>query len=212
MSIDLQGALLTALLAYGAPLLGGVLLAGAVGAPIPGTLLLMAAGAFARQGYLPVYWAAGLSFVGAAAGDSLSYWIGRAAGSRLNPRLSRQASWGQAEAQFRRRGGAAVFLTRFLLTPLALPVNLIAGGSLYSFYRYVVWVILGEAVWVGLYMGLGWEFWDQWETISGLAADFGWALLGILAAGAGVILLLRWGRKKGPEPVQKNERPRLDEG
>ena len=49
---ELSGALLTALINQGQWLLASVLFLAALGVPLPATMLLLAAGAFARQGVL----------------------------------------------------------------------------------------------------------------------------------------------------------------
>ena len=45
--------LLTQIINYGAPILGVIVFIGALGAPFPGTLIVIAVGAFTRQGVLP---------------------------------------------------------------------------------------------------------------------------------------------------------------
>ena len=50
---ELNDLLLTGLLNHGSLLLGLVLFFAALGVPLPATMLLLAAGAFAQQGVLP---------------------------------------------------------------------------------------------------------------------------------------------------------------
>ena len=50
--IDLAGSLIPVILSNGAPVLGLLLLLGAMGVPVPTTLLVMASGAFVRQGIM----------------------------------------------------------------------------------------------------------------------------------------------------------------
>ncbi|MBK9714807.1 MAG: VTT domain-containing protein [Kouleothrix sp.] len=92
------------------------------------------------------------------------------------------------QATFERRGGLVVFLTRFMLTPLALPTNLIAGSSRYSYARFLALDALGELIWICVYVGLGYTFAGQWETISELAGSLSGALVGLvtLVVAAGI--------------------------
>lgn len=81
-----------------------------------------------------------------------------------------------------------MFSIRFLLTPWALPVNLLAGSTRYPWHRYMAAVLAGEVTWVALYGGLGYLFADQWESMSQLASDFVGLLLGLALTALGVML------------------------
>lgn len=178
--------LLTALLNHGALLLGTVLCLAALGVPIPASMLLIAAGAFAQQGVLDAPGAAMAGLAGAVLGDSGSYGLGRFGAAWLPARLLDSPAWTRSAALIARWGGWSVYLTRFLLTPIALPVNLLAGSTRYPIRRYLAAVVAGEATWVVLYGGAGYLFATQWEAISNLVADGVGLLVGVaLAAVAG---------------------------
>ena len=89
---------------------------------------------------------------------------------------------GDAEDWLKRRGGAGVFLSRWLLTPLGPVVNLTSGATRYPWPRFLLFDVLGEALWVVLYVWLGKLFSDRVQAMSDLLGDFTWALLGIAAA------------------------------
>ncbi len=182
---------LTGLITYGPPMLGLALLLGGLGLPLPGTLFLLATGAFIRQGVMD--WAAtlGLGLFGVILGDSASYAMGRFAGDRVQRRFNRSTAWQTAQETFARRGGTAIYLTRFLLTPLAIPTNLIAGGSRYAFWRFLSYDVAGEVTWIAVYGGLGYLVGSQWELIGQFVSDFSGLLVGLVALGAGVYLLVR---------------------
>ncbi|HLB46831.1 MAG TPA: hypothetical protein VJL59_07375, partial [Anaerolineales bacterium] len=99
--------------------------------------------------------------------------------------------WQDAQLSFDRRGGLAIFLTRFMLTPLAVPVNLIAGGSGYGLWRFLAYDVAGEVIWVVLFGGIGYIVGSQWELISQFVSDFSGLLVGLLILGVGVYFLLR---------------------
>jgi membrane protein DedA with SNARE-associated domain len=188
---ELTEAFLTAMLAYGPLALALALLIAALGIPLPATLLLLAAGAFARQGALDGAWAAGLGLLASVLGDSGGYCFGRCGGALVQRRVAGRTSWQRAQATFARRGSLAVLLTRFALTPLALPTNLIAGSTRYAFPRFLLFDVIGELVWVVLYGGLGYLFADRWEALSELAGNLTGALLGLFALATGGYLTFR---------------------
>jgi membrane protein DedA with SNARE-associated domain len=86
----------------------------------------------------------------------------------------------------------AVYLTRFLITALAVPTNLIAGGSGIQFRRFLLYDSLGELTWVILYGGLGYLFGSQWELVSDFISNFGGLILGVVVLGVGVWLGTKW--------------------
>ncbi len=188
---ELAGWLLTALINYGALALGVTLFLAALGVPLPASMLVIAAGAFAQQGVLGVPDAAAAALAGAVAGDSGSYGIGRFAGARIPSRVRASPAWARSVALFARWGLLGIYLTRFLLTPVALPVNLLAGSTRYPWPRYLAGVIAGEATWVALFGSTGYMFAQQWETISGLAADGVGLLAGMSLAAAAAYWLWR---------------------
>ncbi len=195
--LNLTDLFLTGMLTYGPLALGLALLLGALGIPVPGTLFVLAAGAFVRQGVLDLFTASGLGLLGAVLGDSASYAIGYFAKGWVERRFGQSTAWQKARNTFERRGGLAIYLTRFLLTPLALPTNLIAGGSGYSFWRFLAYDVAGEFTWIVLYGGLGYAFGSQWELINQFISDFSGLLVGLVALSAGIYFLARRRRRDG---------------
>ena len=82
----------------------------------------------------------------------------------------------------------AVFLTRWLFSALGPYINLAAGAARMPWTRFSIWAVLGEAVWVGLYVGLGYAFTGNLAAASSLAFN----LLGFMAAGAVALGLGLW--------------------
>lgn len=194
MSLSL-GLLVDQLLAlvavYGLGALGlGVFLA-ALGAPLPGTLFVIAAGAFVRQGVLDPAATAPCVLGCALLGDASGYGLGRLGRDAVERRFGGRRAWVRAQALLLRRGGLAVFFTRWLLTAFAAPVNLAAGGTGYPFGRFLAYALAGEGVWILLFGGLGYAFGSQWEAVADLAGDFSGLLVGLVALVAGLFLLFR---------------------
>ena len=175
------------LLTYGTPALALALFIGALGLPIPGTALLLAAGALARGGFVSapaVAVTTVLAVSAAALGDGTSYLLARRGFKSFLGRLEGNATRRRAERAIERYGIFAIFFSRFLVTPLALPTNLIAGGDRYPFGRFIAICLVGETVWVVLFGGLGYLFAQSWQEIGGIAGD-----LGLWLAGAAITAL-----------------------
>jgi membrane-associated protein len=177
---------LSALQGFGTPALALVIFVSCLGLPVPSTMLLLAAGAFARTGLLRVELVTPLVLLAAVIGDSCSYLMGRRIGTVLTRRLQGSLSWSRVEHTFDRWGVWAIPLTRFLLTPLALPTNLIAGGGRFPFRRFVVLCFLGEAVWVLLFVSLGYLFASSWQIVGAFAGDLSGWLVGFALTALGV--------------------------
>lgn len=198
--------LLTQVINYGAPLFGLILFMGALGIPVPASILLIAAGAFSQQGALDLYSTASFGLLGAVAGDALSFGMGFYAKHWVDRRFGESTAWRSAQHSFASRAGWAVYLTRFLITALAIPTNLIAGGSGFRFKSFMVYDIAGEITWITLYGGLGYWFGSEWELVSNFINNCGGLLLGVLILVAGIVLAIRWSRSSAGQ-TRKNEQP-----
>lgn len=188
---DLSDTLLSWTVIYGPSMLFVALFLGAIGIPLPATFLVLAAGAFVRQGVLDPSGAIILSLFGAALGDITSYGMGRFARGPIIRRFGQAATWQKAELNLRQRGAIAVYLTRWLLTPLAIPTNLVAGSTGYPFVRFGMYILAGELTWLMLFGGIGYAFSSQWEAVSEFISNFSGVLVGIVLLGLGGYFLFR---------------------
>jgi membrane-associated protein len=178
--------LLTLVINYGSPFIALVIFLGALGFPVGASVLVIAAGAFVEQGILTWHSAALLGLLGAVLGDALCFGLGYIARDRVNARFGNSPTWNSARETFTKRAGLAIYLTRFMVTSLAIPTNLIAGGSGIRFRRFMTWDILGEIPWILLYGGLGFWFGSQWEILSNFISNFGGLLLGLALLSIGI--------------------------
>jgi len=190
--------LLTQVINYGAPFFGVMLFLGALGLPVGASIFLIAAGAFSQQEILNWLPASLLGLLGAVCGDALSFGMGHYAKDWVDKRFGGSPTWKSARDAFDSRAGTAVYLTRFLITALAIPTNLIAGGAGMRFRRFMTYDILGEITWIILYGGLGYWFGSEWELVSTFISNFGWFLLGVVILGVGIWLGIK--RLKTSEP------------
>ncbi|WP_434619613.1 DedA family protein [Tabrizicola sp. M-4] len=176
------------------PIYGGWLLAvgtflSCLALPIPASILMLAAGGFAAAGDLTLAGSAGAALAGAVAGDQAGYFAGRFGGAGMIDRLGAKAApVARARDLLARKGGVAVFLSRWLVSALGPYVNVAAGAAGQGWARFTAWGVAGEAVWVGLYVGVGWSVAGNLAAASSMAVD----VLGFLAAGAVGLGALWW--------------------
>lgn len=190
---------------YSYPFFGVLLLAAAAGAPIPIEIVLVALGALSASSSGPNFIA--LVVVGVAAtvmGDALDYAAGRFFGQTVIERLTHSSGLahrgGMATPGSSQRlawvrwlvtwsgSGVMIVLSRCVLTPLETPISLLAGASRRPFYTFLLWDLVGEALYVLGYLTLGYA--------GGTVASSGPLLLAFGAIGlllGGVPLLFtRW--------------------
>lgn len=168
--------LLELLFTYGVVVLAPILLFAAIGVPLPGSLLLVAAGAFASGGELsfPVLLIA--SIVATLGGNAIGYWLGLQGGEAATARWGRrfrisEGNIARAQYLFIRYGGLSVLFSRFPLSPLSAIVNILAGAARYPVRSFTVLNLIGVTVWASVYAGLGYAFGANWETISSLLSN-----------------------------------------
>lgn len=68
-------------------------------------------------------------------GDTLSYSFGYYARERVLERFSETPPWKEAEISYRKWGVLSIFFSRFLVTGIALPVNLMSGTTRFPFKK-----------------------------------------------------------------------------
>jgi membrane-associated protein len=160
--------------------------------PVPASLMMLAGGGFAASGDLVLTQTLAAAFCGAVLGDNAGYWLCKKSGAKLTDWLhrspSRAALIAKAEASLAKWGGSAVFLSRWLFSPLGPYVNLVAGLTALHWPRFVIAGALGEAIWVGVYVGLGYSFADQMTAIGNILGNAS----GFLAGGLLTAFLGRW--------------------
>jgi membrane-associated protein len=186
----LNAFLLDALQHYGYLALWLIVFLAAAGAPISGSLLLSAAGAFAALGDLNIFMLFPVAVSAAVLGDNLGYFIGRRVGMVLLGWLERQKrlrwitaqSLERARVYFVRRAGWTIFITRFLIVVLGGSINFLAGLEEYPYARFLFWDISGQILGALISIGLGYVFAASWEEVAGLFGAFSSLVLVLLMA------------------------------
>ena len=178
--------ILAALARYGFPALFMIVTVASIGIPLPVTLLMIVTGSLAAQGVLNIWWAIAVATLGSIAGDQIGYAIGRWGGKALAARLTGLLGKGdrlrQMEAGAKKLGGAGIFLSRWLVTPLGPWINFASGIAGYSWLRFTFWDVAGELLDAVLYICVGYAFSDRVQQAADVMGNLAWALVGIVIA------------------------------
>lgn len=86
---------------------------------------------------------------------------------------------------------ARAAVSSYLLATLGPVVNLTAGATEYSWPRFLLYDVLGEALWVVLYVLLGRFFSDRVQALSDPLGDLTWAVLALVVTVVLGVLLFR---------------------
>ncbi len=164
------------------------------GFPISSVPLLMAAGALAAAGKLGL---AGVTIFPVAASllaDTIWYEIGRRRGSKVLNLLCRislepDSCVRNTENLFARQGANALVVAKYVpgLSTVAPPL---AGMFGMSVARFLLYDGLGAVAYIGGFVGLGYVFSHQLETMAEIALGLGTWLVVLLAAG--LIIYVAW--------------------
>lgn len=172
-----------------------------VGLVVPGDTMVIVAGTAVASPLEGVVLAAAI-VVGALLGESFGFWLGRFFGpriraSRLGQRLG-ERNWERADRYLRRRGGPAIFLSRFLPVLHSL-VPLTVGMSGYSYRRFLAWTAPACVVWAGLYVTVAAGAAGTYRELSDRIHYAGYVFVGVLA----VFLVLVFVGKKLIERAER---------
>jgi membrane protein DedA with SNARE-associated domain len=148
--------------AYGVWALFVVLYLESLGAPLPGESALVASAFLASTGELLLTHVLLAGFVGAVAGDSTGYMIGRAGGRPLlikfGPKIGLNAErFERVERLFQLKGVWVVLTARFVVLLRQLN-GLVAGSMRMHFPRFLMANAAGAALWVIVWVFIGYTF------------------------------------------------------
>ena len=191
IAMSLIDQLLAALLLYGQPALFSLIVIAAVGAPLPVSLMLVATGSFVEQGEMKLWQVIIVASTAAVLGDQIGYgvarWIGRRLVARISHKLGGKAKIRKVEALAKRWGGSGIFFSRWLVTSLGPWLNVTSGIADYPWRRFILWAVLGDVLWVVLYVMLGYIFSDRVQAIAEVLGYLAWVILGFIA-----MVILGW--------------------
>jgi membrane-associated protein len=168
---------------YWAVLIG--LAAESAGLPFPGETTLMFASFLSHKNTgLQLQWVILVGIIAASAGDNLGFWFGRHFGdtflkwARTVLRADNR-DISAARELLKRHGSLTVFLARFVfgLRTIAGPM---AGTLGMRWTKFLIFNVLGAAVWVTAMSLAGFAFASQFNTLLDYFEKASWALAGVL--------------------------------
>ena len=166
---------------------------------LPGDSLLFASGALAAMGAFNMVLLYLVFFVAAVLGDTINYHIGRKVGTTISPgsfmgRLINQDKMMKAEDFFSRHGGKTILIARFMPF-IRTFIPFIAGASRMNYRYFLIYNVVGAALWVGICTMLGYFF----GNIPIVKDNFSTGLLAIIFISVlpAIISVIRGQLKKG---------------
>ena len=165
-----------------------------VGFVLPGETAAVLGGVVASRGHVQLWLMMVLVVLAAVTGDSVGYEIGKHFGPRiLNMRILRKKSdkLDQAQDFLRRRGGAAVFLGRFIAFFRAV-MPALAGTSRMPYPRFLAFNAAGGLVWGAGFVLLGFLAGNSYEAVAKIAGRDS----AVIIALAAVVVLIIWRVRK----------------
>jgi membrane protein DedA with SNARE-associated domain len=175
--------------------------------PVPAELVLVTAAVLAQRGDLSLGSVLGAATTGGIAGQASAYGLGRWRGRQIlaTPFMARfsASALASAEVFFKRHGGKALFLGRFVPL-LRSTIGWMAGVGGLSLGRFAFWSVASALAW-SLSIGLSAYYFGKAavETVQT------WGTIGIVvvvAVGAIVLLAVRsWRRRMERETPQEGE-------
>lgn len=143
--------------------------------------------------------------VGALGGESIGFALGRYFGpkireSRVGRRIG-EHNWRRAENYLDRRGGIAVFISRFLPVLHSL-VPLTVGMSTMRYRRFMAWTIPACVIWATAYVTVGATAGSVTRRL--ISEQLHWAGYVFVAIIAGFLLVV-WLIKKGLSKIAEHD-------
>lgn len=128
---------------------------------LPGDSLLFTAGLFAAQGSLDLYLLMAILFVAAVLGDTVNYWIGNIIGPKIfsqeHVRFLNKKHLDKTHAFYEKYGGKTIIFARFIPIMRTF-APFVAGIGKMTYSRFLLYNLLGGAIWVTLFTLGGYYF------------------------------------------------------
>ena len=145
---------------------------------LPGYSLLFACGALGSLGVINFPLAAALLFVAAVLGDTVNYSIGSfvcANFMETHPKIFPPEYITKTRSFYDNYGGKTVVLARFFVIVRTF-APFIAGVARMDYSKFITYNVLGGAIWIASFMGLGYFF----GTIPAVQENFALCVAGIV--------------------------------
>ncbi|MFB6608835.1 DedA family protein [Agromyces sp. NPDC056379] len=133
--------------------------------------------------------------IGALIGESIGFALGRWFGPHIHRswvgRKIGDENWARAERYLDRRGGPAVFISRFLPVLHSL-IPLTVGMSSMRYRKFMAWTVPACVIWAFAYVTVGWLAAGSYRELSRELHWAGYLFVAVIA----LFLAAAWGVKK----------------
>jgi len=132
--------------------------------------------------------------LGALAGESIGFSLGRLFGPKLRSSwLGRQVGekrWAKADRFVQRRGGIAVFISRFLPVFHSV-IPLTAGTTAMRYRSFMIWTIPACTIWAFLYVSIGSGAAGTYRELQTSFSSAGWVFIAIVTVSIVLVALIK---------------------
>lgn len=132
--------------------------------------------------------------IGALMGESIGFWLGRVFGPKLRASWLGQRvgeeRWEKADTFVKRRGGIAVFISRFLPVFHSV-VPLTAGMTPMRYRTFMLWTVPACIIWAFLYVSIGSGAAETYRELQNTFSFAGWIFIGIFAVSMLLLAVLK---------------------
>ncbi|TFB98219.1 DedA family protein [Cryobacterium adonitolivorans] len=149
--------------------------------------------------------------LGALAGESIGFYLGRRFGpwirrSWLGRRIG-EKHWAAAERYLARRGGIAVFLSRYLPVLHSI-IPLTVGMSTMRYRTFLTWTVPACVLWTLAYVSVGTAAAEGYRSVSDQLHFAGYLFVGAIAAfGVVVVVVKRWLKRREARFIEREFPP-----
>ncbi|HXP56890.1 MAG TPA: DedA family protein [Streptosporangiaceae bacterium] len=183
---------------YGYFAVAGLVLVEDFGIPVPGETILIAASLYAGAGRLNVVAVGVIAWICAVLGDNIGFLIGHFGGRALALRWGKYifltpARLDKAEQFFEHHGGKIIVAARFI-EGLRQANGIVAGITGMHWKRFIPFNALGAALWVGLWVSIGYLAGNHITTIYDQITRY--SLYVLIAVVVAAVVLIAWRVRK----------------
>lgn len=175
------------------------------GVPIPGETMLVAASAYAARGHLNIALVVAACIAGVWLGATLSYLAGRRGGVTLLRRLHvPDRHHNRAQTYIQRWGAYTVVLGRYVAF-LRSYIGWLAGINRMAQGPFLVWNLVGAALWTATFATLGYLVGNNWTVIERIFKTLGYGGVAVVVVAVVGYLIYRRRRESRADVQAEQE-------
>jgi membrane protein DedA with SNARE-associated domain len=202
-------------IAYGLPLIFGIVLLEQLGAPIPAIPVLVVAGALSMDRDLSAWQVLGVAIGASLLADSVWFLLGRAQGHRILKTLCRislspDSCVRQTESVFERWGMPSLLVAKFIpgFSTVAPPM---AGATRARYGEFLLFDAGGSLLWAGAGVAGGMAFHRAVDRALAFLASIGSAAFAVLGVGLLAFVAFKWWQRRSFYKFLRMARISVDE-